>query len=38
MGPLSDAMKKAMRERQGDIQYEIEWTVVNRWDLSLLWR
>ena len=31
MGPLSDAMKKAMRERQGDIQYEIEWTTLGEY-------
>ena len=30
-GPLSDAMKKAMRERQGDIQYEIEWTTLGEY-------
>ena len=28
MGPLSDAMKKNMREHQGDIKYEIEWTTL----------
>ncbi len=26
MGPLSDAMKQEMVERQGDIQYAVEWT------------
>lgn len=26
MGPLNDAMKKEMQDRQGDIKYKIEWT------------
>ncbi len=26
MGPLNDSMKMEMKENQGDIQYEIEWT------------
>jgi N-acyl-D-amino-acid deacylase len=28
MGPLNDAMKKDMREEQGDIKYPIEWTTL----------
>lgn len=28
MGPLNDAMKKEMREQQGDIKYSIEWTTL----------
>jgi N-acyl-D-amino-acid deacylase len=28
MGPLTDAMKKTMKEEQGDIRYEIEWTTL----------
>jgi N-acyl-D-amino-acid deacylase len=28
MGPLNDAMKKEMLERQGDIKYDIEWTTL----------
>src|SRR5438105_4537821 len=28
MGPLNDAMKKGMREEQGDIKYPIEWTTL----------
>ncbi len=28
MGPLTDAMKRDDRERQGDIQYEIAWTTL----------
>ncbi len=28
MGPLNDAMKVAMKERQSDIQYDIEWTTL----------
>jgi N-acyl-D-amino-acid deacylase len=28
MGPLTDAMKAEMKARQGDIQYDIEWTTL----------
>jgi N-acyl-D-amino-acid deacylase len=28
MGPLNDAMKKRVREQQGDIQFEIAWTTL----------
>jgi len=28
MGPLNDAMKRRMKERQGDIQYDVEWTTL----------
>lgn len=28
MGPLTEAMKQRMRERQGDLKYEIEWTTL----------
>jgi N-acyl-D-amino-acid deacylase len=28
MGPLTDAMKKEMREQQGDLKYPIEWTTL----------
>lgn len=28
MGPLTEAMKRSDRERQGDIQYDIEWTTL----------
>jgi len=28
MGPLTDAMKRDDRERQGDVQYEIAWTTL----------
>ncbi|MDA2930764.1 D-aminoacylase, partial [Acidobacteria bacterium AH-259-O06] len=31
MGPLNDAMKKAMIESQGDIQYNIEWTTLGEY-------
>jgi N-acyl-D-amino-acid deacylase len=31
MGPLSDAMKQQMRESQGDIKYEIEWTTLGEY-------
>ena len=31
MGPLSETMKTRMRERQGDIQYEIEWTTLGEY-------
>jgi len=28
MGPLNEAMKKEMREQQGDIKYSVEWTTL----------
>ncbi len=31
MGPLNSAMKEEQRERQGDIQYEIEWTTLREY-------
>jgi N-acyl-D-amino-acid deacylase len=31
MGPLNDAMKAQMKARQGDIQYEIEWTTLGEY-------
>src|SRR5205807_622405 len=31
MGPLNDAMKKEMKEQQGDIKYEIEWTTLGEY-------
>jgi N-acyl-D-amino-acid deacylase len=31
MGPLSDAMKSHNRERQGDIQYDIQWTTLREY-------
>ena len=31
MGPLSDEMKRQMRDRQGDIEYEIEWTTLDEY-------
>jgi N-acyl-D-amino-acid deacylase len=31
MGPVSDAMKTQMRESQGDIQYEVEWTTLGEY-------
>ena len=31
MGPLNESMKKEMRERQGDIQYEIQWTTLGEY-------
>jgi N-acyl-D-amino-acid deacylase len=31
MGPLNDAMKKEMREQQGDIKYPIEWTTLGQY-------
>ena len=30
-GPLNEAMKKNLRERQGDLQYEIEWTTLGEY-------
>ena len=31
MGPLSDAMKQEMVERQGDIKYDVEWTTLGEY-------
>jgi N-acyl-D-amino-acid deacylase len=31
MGPLNEAMKQEMRERQGDIKYDIEWTTLDEY-------
>ena len=31
MGPLNDSMKQEMKERQGDIQYDIEWTTLGEY-------
>lgn len=31
MGPLNDAMKRQMLERQGDIKYDIEWTTLGEY-------
>jgi N-acyl-D-amino-acid deacylase len=31
MGPLNDAMKQDMRDGQGDIKYEIEWTTLGEY-------
>jgi hypothetical protein len=31
MGPLSDPMKRAMADRQGDIRYDIEWTTLGEY-------
>jgi len=31
MGPLSDVMKQAARDRQGSIQYDIEWTTLGEY-------
>ena len=31
MGPLSESMKKQMREQQGDIQYELSWTTLGEY-------
>ena len=31
MGPLNNAMKKEMREQQGDIKYPIEWTTLGQY-------
>src|SRR5690349_24513579 len=28
MGPLNDAMKRRLREQQGDVKYDIEWTTL----------
>jgi N-acyl-D-amino-acid deacylase len=31
MGPLTDSMKRQMREQQGDIKYAIEWTTLGQY-------
>jgi N-acyl-D-amino-acid deacylase len=31
MGPLTDTMKRQMREQQGDIKYAIEWTTLGEY-------
>ncbi len=31
MGPLNDRMKQNMREGQGDIQYDVEWTTLSEY-------
>jgi N-acyl-D-amino-acid deacylase len=31
MGPLNDAMKRDMREAQGDIKYDVEWTTLGEY-------
>ncbi len=31
MGPLNDELKEYMRERQGDIRYDIEWTTLRQY-------
>ncbi len=31
MGPLNEKMKKEMREEQGDIKYQIEWTTLREY-------
>jgi N-acyl-D-amino-acid deacylase len=31
MGPLTDTMKRQLRERQGDIKYAIEWTMLGEY-------
>ncbi len=31
MGPLTDTMKRQMREQQGDIKYDIEWTTLGQY-------
>ena len=31
MGPLNDEMKATLRERQGDIRYEVEWTTLGEY-------
>jgi len=31
MGPLNDAMRQRAQERQGDIQYDIEWTTLGQY-------
>ena len=34
MGPLTDTMKKQMREQQGDIKYAVEWTTMGEYHNS----
>jgi N-acyl-D-amino-acid deacylase len=36
MGPLNDAMKKEMREQQGDLKFDITWTTLG--EISRGWR
>ncbi len=31
MGPLNDVMKRRLREQQGDVKYEIEWTTLTEY-------
>ena len=31
MGPLNEAMKRARREQQGDIRYEVDWTTLGEY-------
>jgi N-acyl-D-amino-acid deacylase len=31
MGPLTDAMKKEMRDQQGDLKYDITWTTLGEY-------
>src|SRR5947209_1920687 len=31
MGPLNDEMKRRLREQQGDVKYEIEWTTLTEY-------
>ncbi len=31
MGPLNDAMKREMKERQGDIRYDVAWTTLGEY-------
>jgi len=31
MGPLNDSMKTAMKENQGDIRYDVEWTTLGEY-------
>lgn len=35
MGPLNETMKKEMRERQGSIQFDIEWTTLDEFLIYL---
>jgi N-acyl-D-amino-acid deacylase len=38
MGPLNDAMKAEMRQQQGDLKYEIDWTTLRQYLESLVRR
>jgi len=38
MGPLNEAMKEEMVERQGDIRYDVEWTTLDEYLESLVAR